>query len=165
MARKSSGCVVYRINEEKARMEILLVTSNSGKNWVFPKGGVEPDLSSRESAAKEVWEEAGVIGQVGQKLGKYRYMKNDQMQKVTMYAMRYERDAESWPEENLRERRWFSADKAMRKVNEFLKPFIHDVMKMKLNHDMQSVEIDFDELDGGVYVGTNHNVEDSSEEL
>lgn len=147
MSRKSSGCVVYRINEEKARMEILLVTSNSGKNWVFPKGGVEPDLSSRESAAKEVYEEAGVIGHVGQKLGKYRYIKNDQMQKVTMYAMRYEGEAKDWPEEHMRERRWFSVDKAIGKVSEFLAPFIRDVAKMKLDSEMKSFDIDFDKLD------------------
>lgn len=140
MARKSSGCVVYRINEELATMEILLVKSRQGKNWVFPKGGVEPDLTSRESAAKEVYEEAGVRGIVGQKLGMYRYVKNDQMQKVTMYAMRYTGEAADWPEEGLRERKWFAVEKAMNKVSEFLAPFIRDVMKMSLENEMKGLE-------------------------
>jgi len=125
--RKSSGCVVFRITESN-KIEILLVTSSNGKEWVFPKGGVEINLTERASAAKEVYEEAGVLGDVGQKLGTYRYFKNDQMQEVTMYAMQYTRDADDWPEANKRDRKWFKAEKAMEKVDQYLAPYIFDVL-------------------------------------
>jgi len=127
LTRKSSGCVVFRF-DENARIEILLVTSSSGKEWVHPKGGVELNLTERASAAKEVYEEAGVLGDVGRKLGEYRYVKNGQMQEVTMFAMQYTEDAADWPEADKRDRKWFSPKKAMNKVDQYLAPFIYDVV-------------------------------------
>jgi len=125
--RKSSGCVVFDVT--KRGIEILLVTSSSGKEWVFPKGGVEIDLTERESAAKEVWEEAGATGKVGMKLGSYRYIKNNQIQEVTMYAMQFTGWSHDWPEEGKRERKFFKARKAMEKVDPYLAPFIYDLMQ------------------------------------
>lgn len=134
MARKSSGCVVYRFNQDGiGELEILLVTNRSGKEWVFPKGGVEPDMTPRDSAVKEVYEEAGVTGIIGPKLGKYRYVKDGVMQKVNMYAMRYSNDTEDWPEQDIRTRQWFPIDRAEKKLNEFLVPFLHDLRKTVLD--------------------------------
>lgn len=132
MARKSSGCVVYRFNDEGA-LQVLLVTRSNLKDYVFPKGGIEPDLSARESAAKEVYEEAGVAGIVGAKLGKYRYVKDGVMQKVSMFAMQYTHDTEDWPEAEIRNRQWFDIDKAESKLDDYLAPFIHDLRKLLLN--------------------------------
>lgn len=132
MARKSSGCVVYRFNEEGA-LEILLVTRRNGKSWVLPKGGIEPDMSARESAAKEVYEEAGAEGIIASKLGKYKYMKDGVLQKVVMFAMRYTNDSPDWPEEHMRRRQWFPIDKAEKKVDEYLAVFIHKLRKETLS--------------------------------
>ena len=126
LTRKSSGCVVFNVTDGK--VEILLVTSSSGKEWVFPKGGVEMELTERASAAKEVYEEAGVVGDVGRKLGDYRYIKNGQIQEVAMFAMKYTGEAEDWPEANKRERKWFKPKKAIAKVDPYLAPFIWDVV-------------------------------------
>lgn len=126
LIRKSSGAVVFNITDAN-KIEILLVTSSSGKEWVFPKGGVELNLSARASAAKEVYEEAGVEGNIGMKLGDYRYIKNGQIQEVTMFAMQYTGEAADWPEENKRDRKWFSPKKAMSKVDPYLAPFIFDI--------------------------------------
>lgn len=134
LTRQSSGCVVYRITEE-GKVEFLLITSSNRGAWVFPKGGVELHLSERESAAKEVLEEAGIHGNVGIELGRYRYMKNDMLHEVTMYAMQYTHDAEVWEEEYKRERRWFKTKKAMEKLDPYLAPYIHDV-KMAIEADL-----------------------------
>lgn len=128
MARKSSGCVVYRFNDNN-EVEVLLVSNRSGKEWVFPKGGVEPHLTSRDSAIKEVWEEAGVEGQIGEKLGKYRYVKGGVLQKVTMYEMLYLGNTETWPEEDMRVRQWFDLEDSFKKVDAFLAPFLYDLKK------------------------------------
>jgi 8-oxo-dGTP pyrophosphatase MutT (NUDIX family) len=127
LTRKSSGCVVFKIDQ--GQVEILLVTSTSGKEWVFPKGGVEMNLTERASAAKEVYEEAGVLGEVGMKLGTCRYIKNGQIQLVTMFAMQYTGEAEDWPESTKRDRRWFKPRKAMAKLDPYLAPFVYDVME------------------------------------
>jgi 8-oxo-dGTP pyrophosphatase MutT (NUDIX family) len=44
--------------------EILLVTSRSAGRWIIPKGNIEPELTARESAAMEAYEEGGVKGHV-----------------------------------------------------------------------------------------------------
>lgn len=130
--RKSSGCVVYRHKDGK--LQFLIVSSSSGRDWVFPKGGVEAGMSKRDSAAKEVYEEAGVLGTVGPRLGEYRMLKGTTVNEVKVYAMKYEGKAEDWPERGLRKRVWLSASKACEAVGPYLAPFILDVVfNPKLN--------------------------------
>jgi 8-oxo-dGTP pyrophosphatase MutT (NUDIX family) len=45
-------------------MQVLLVTSRGSRRWIIPKGQPEPKLKPHQLAAKEAWEEAGLIGQV-----------------------------------------------------------------------------------------------------
>lgn len=124
--RKSSGCVIYK--ESKGEIKILLVTSSSGKDWVFPKGGIEARMTKRSSAAKEVYEEAGVEGEVGVKLGKYRAFRNNRISEVTVFAMQYTGETADWPEANRRKRRWFKPEQAMKALGPFLAPFVVDLM-------------------------------------
>ena len=46
---RQSGVIPFR--RRGAAIEILLITSRSGKRWVVPKGSVEPDLTPAESGA------------------------------------------------------------------------------------------------------------------
>jgi 8-oxo-dGTP pyrophosphatase MutT (NUDIX family) len=55
-----SAVIPYRLNNGK--LEILLVTSIKKKNWIVPKGYIEFNLTPFESAKKEAYEEAGVVG-------------------------------------------------------------------------------------------------------
>ena len=98
-------------------VEVLLVTSRSGKRWLIPKGIVEPGLSATESALREAWEEAGVRGELaGPPLGTYRYRKWGGHCTVTVHAMVVAEEALRWPEQEVRERRWFGAVEAARAV-------------------------------------------------
>lgn len=122
MSRKQSGCVVYRVHSGK--LELLLISSSSDKKWVFPKGGVESDLTKKQSAIKEVWEEAGVTGKIVDKLGEFRYVKDGKGQKVVMYSMKFKANTATWPEEGRRTRVWVSAKKARKMVKPELRVFI-----------------------------------------
>lgn len=125
IVRFSSGCVVYRLNHTASdTLEVLLVTSSSGKNWVFPKGGVELNMSERASAEKEVREEAGIIGIAGSKLSTYRYFKHGIMNQVTMYAMEMGTKAAVWDEQHKRLRKWFTVEQAL----ELLDPYLAAVL-------------------------------------
>ena len=42
--------------------EFLLVNTNGGSKWTFPKGAPEPRLSHSQAAEREAREEAGAIG-------------------------------------------------------------------------------------------------------
>jgi 8-oxo-dGTP pyrophosphatase MutT (NUDIX family) len=59
---EQSGVIPYRI--ENGQIEVMVITSSTGKRWVIPKGLIEPDMTPQDSAAKEAWEEAGLLGKV-----------------------------------------------------------------------------------------------------
>ena len=45
-------------------VEFLLVNTNGGAKWTFPKGTPEPSRSHSQAAEREAWEEAGVRGHI-----------------------------------------------------------------------------------------------------
>jgi 8-oxo-dGTP pyrophosphatase MutT (NUDIX family) len=56
------AAVCYRLRG--AAVEFLLVNTNGGSKWTFPKGDPMPSLSHSQAAQQEAWEEAGVRGSV-----------------------------------------------------------------------------------------------------
>lgn len=115
--RKQSGCVVFRKNKEISAIEILLVQKVEGEGWGFPKGGVQKDMTESESAVKETFEEAGVKGKLGKRLGEYIYRKDGKDQIVYLYPMRVNKEFEEWPEMKIRQRKWVSVDEAKTLTN------------------------------------------------
>lgn len=55
------AAICYRLGPRG--IEFLLVQTRGGR-WIFPKGGVERDLTLAQSAALEAFEEAGVHGRI-----------------------------------------------------------------------------------------------------
>ncbi|MBZ5721144.1 MAG: NUDIX domain-containing protein [Acidobacteriia bacterium] len=45
-------------------IDFLLVNTNGGGKWTFPKGDPEPNMSHSQAAQREAWEEAGVRGRI-----------------------------------------------------------------------------------------------------
>jgi len=56
------AAVCYR--RRGSSVEFLLVNTNGGSKWTFPKGDPEASLSHGQAAEREAWEEAGVRGQI-----------------------------------------------------------------------------------------------------
>jgi 8-oxo-dGTP pyrophosphatase MutT (NUDIX family) len=56
------AAVCYRRQGES--IEFLLVNTNGGGKWTFPKGAPEPAMSHSQAAEREAWEEAGVRGHI-----------------------------------------------------------------------------------------------------
>ena len=56
------AAVCYRVNGNG--VEFLLVNTNGGNKWTFPKGSPSSLLSHSEAAAREAMEEAGVRGTI-----------------------------------------------------------------------------------------------------
>ena len=103
---KQSAVIPYKKNGNK--IEVLLVTTRKKKKWIIPKGIIEENLTARESAIKEAYEEAGIKGNLlPHKLGKYSYRKWGGKCKVKVYGMEVTSLSEFW-EENFRERKWVS---------------------------------------------------------
>ena len=109
---EQSAVIPFRVNGNTP--EILVVTSQSGKRWIIPKGFVEPDLSPAESARKEAYEEAGVRGTVYSKeLGRYDYEKWGGICDVVVFPMKVEQELQNWPERMWRERKWVTIKQAL----------------------------------------------------
>lgn len=123
--RKQSAVVPWRFNKH-GELQVLLVSSSHSNKWGLPKGGVEPDMTKRKSAETEAYEEAGLLGNATKKLGKYAYVKGatGRPQKVDVYAMEVTRRLKEWPESERRERKWFSIEKARKKLPNALSPML-----------------------------------------
>ncbi len=112
---KQSGAIPYRVNNGK--IEILLITTRKFQDWVIPKGDIPNGMSAPDSAAKEAWEEAGVIGQIDvNELGTYKYRKQGKNYCVKMYLLPVEVLSEDYPEANQRKRQWVEVTEAIRQV-------------------------------------------------
>lgn len=110
-----SGVIPYRIRQGK--VEIALVTASSGPHWTIPKGHVEPEMSPEDSAAKEAYEESGLVGRVDSRcLGHYVYEKRGKLRQVDLFAMQVSKELKTWPEMLLRRRKWMTAEEAAGRV-------------------------------------------------
>ena len=103
---------------------VMLVTSRETHRWVLPKGWAEKRLTGPELAAKEAFEEAGLVGEVApDPVGSYVYLKRLPGGRalacdVDVFPMRVERLLDDWPERRQRERRWFTLAGAAMAVEE-----------------------------------------------
>lgn len=112
-----SAVIPYRIQD--AEIEVMLITSFKRKRWVIPKGVIESQLGAGESAAREAWEEAGLVGRVStSSIGSYAYDKWGGTCHVEVFLLLVEKVLEDWPEAGFRDRRWVSLTEAVRRVNE-----------------------------------------------
>lgn len=110
-----SGVIPFR--KKRKNIEVLIITSRNGKKWIFPKGIIEPDMTSEDSAAKEAFEEAGVEGKVYPKpVGAYTFTKWGDRCRVQLFTMKVKKILDSWPEASFRERKWVSVEEAKKLV-------------------------------------------------
>lgn len=126
--RLVAGCIPYKYTgaddtcngNTKQRLEVLMITSQSGPGLLFPKGGWENDETVEEAACREALEEAGVRGEIKGKLGSWKFRSKSHRDEYSpeglcraeMFAMCVTEQLESWPEQDARERKWLAIDEA-----------------------------------------------------
>lgn len=99
--------------------EVCLVTSRSGRRWVFPKGCVEPGQTPHDAARVEAWEEAGLVGTLrNEPIGTYTYEKYDMEHHVTVFLMWVSSEKSEWPERSVRRREWVPVKTALERIEE-----------------------------------------------
>ena len=104
---------------------VLLISKKRSTKWGIPKGRVPSHLGLAESAAKEAYEEAGVIGYVStSSVGMFRAKKaaanlpGDRIIEVWVYLLEVTDTLPEWPEKGKRETRWVSCETAARHLRE-----------------------------------------------
>ncbi len=122
----NQSCVIpFRISN--GSIELLLITSIKKQKWIFPKGFIEFNLSAFESAKKEAYEEAGVIGENETvELGSFDLKKKTRTSHVKIFSMEVTKELKDYPEKNLRKRKWFNVKDALANIeNSDIKNFVY----------------------------------------
>jgi 8-oxo-dGTP pyrophosphatase MutT (NUDIX family) len=105
-------------------IQVLLITSRETRRWVIPKGWPIKGMSSAKSAAREAFEEAGVVGKIAKApIGSFAYdkrLRNGRLQhvRVAVFALQVEREREAYLEKGQREKLWLPAAEAAERVEE-----------------------------------------------
>lgn len=105
-------------------IEVLLITSRRRRRWIVPKGWPDKSGSLAEAAAREAFEEAGVVGPVQREpVGTYSYQKvmpagYQVLCHVFVYPLLVVQHALSWQEQAERSMRWLSLAKAADQVDD-----------------------------------------------
>ncbi len=97
--------------------KLVLITSRKSERWIIPKGYVEKGLSPADSAAKEAFEEAGLIGSVHHiEAGQYRYRKFGKSFSVQVFPLFIETMLDEWDEMRDRQRKLVTPIEAIEMV-------------------------------------------------
>ncbi len=114
------AAVCYR--RRGAAVEFLLVNTNGGNKWTFPKGSPEPRLSHSQAAEREAAEEAGAIGTIESRHfhlyihSKGVFWQPGGVQEFVVKAFLMEIGQMRRPDEPQRKPTWFSAEEARQKL-------------------------------------------------
>jgi 8-oxo-dGTP pyrophosphatase MutT (NUDIX family) len=110
------AAVCYRRRGDN--IEFLLVNTNGGHKWTFPKGATERTMSHSQAAAQEALEEAGVRGIVEPKhfhlylYSKGVFWKPPGVREFVVKAFLMEVAEGNYPHEADRNPTWFSPEEA-----------------------------------------------------
>ena len=121
--RVQYGALPYRLSAG-SRLQFMLVTSRETRRWIIPKGWPKKGKSPRHSAAREAFEEAGVVGAIARRpVGTFSYEKRLRnggavVCQVRVFPLEVRRQNKQWPEKRERVVKWLSASQAAEKVKE-----------------------------------------------
>jgi 8-oxo-dGTP pyrophosphatase MutT (NUDIX family) len=111
---KQVGALPYRLAKD-GEVEVLLVTSRGTGQWIIPKGWPMDGFTDPQAAAREAYEEAGLLGEISYRsIGSYTYEKagkNSEMLfqfSVEVFLLKVDRQLAFWPEAQERRTAWVS---------------------------------------------------------
>ena len=152
------AAICYR--KRGAGVEFLLVNTNGGNKWTFPKGSPEARLSHSQSAEREAAEEAGAIGTIEPRHfhlyihSKGVFWQPGGVQEFVVKAFLMEVHQTRRPDEALRRPTWVSAEEAKQRLAKG--------REVKYAHELQAVidraleRIQFHSELWGTYPGTRN---------
>jgi 8-oxo-dGTP pyrophosphatase MutT (NUDIX family) len=116
----SAGGIVYkrfRDAKDKAQIKWLIVKPQGTDRWQFPKGKIDEGESSKDTAVREVKEEAGVEAKIITKVGNSQYffvLGSEKIYKhVTFFLMEYVNDTKLGHDNEVDEVKFLPFDKAV----------------------------------------------------
>jgi 8-oxo-dGTP pyrophosphatase MutT (NUDIX family) len=110
--------------ETESGLLVLLITTRGLGRWTIPKGWPKPGMPDSELAAREVFEEAGVTGEVSSRpIDTFLYTKRLHLFswvrcQVEVYPLHASCQHLVWPEQASRRSMWIEPSEAAAKVRE-----------------------------------------------
>ena len=129
------AAVCYRVRG--AAVEFLLVNTNGGSKWTFPKGAPDTRLSNSQAAEREAAEEAGAVGTIEPRQfhlyihSKGVFWQPGGVQEFVVKAFLMEVHQTRRPDEPMRHPTWFSPEEA--------KVRLAKGREVKYAHELQTV--------------------------
>jgi len=129
------AAICYR--KRGAGVEFLLVNTNGGNKWTFPKGSPEARLSHSQAAEREAAEEAGAVGTIEPRHfhlyihSKGVFWQPGGVQEFVVKAFLMEIHELRRPDEPLRNPTWFTPEEARRRLAKG--------REVKYAHEMEAV--------------------------
>lgn len=120
--RVQYAALPYRVRRD-GEVQIRLITSRETRRWVIPKGWPIKGLTPPKTAAREAYEEAGLVGVIAREaIGLYTYEKRLGVRSVLcdvlVFPFKVKRLLQKWPERFQRYGFWFSIETAAAAVQE-----------------------------------------------
>lgn len=116
-----AGAICCRQIGKDGPIEALLIASLRNGRWGIPKGHVEIGETTRQTAQREAFEEAGVTGHVEENVfGAFTYSKegNPNRFHVSVHVLIAKELAENFPEKNIRKARWVPIGTAVKDLDQ-----------------------------------------------
>lgn len=107
--------------DNRGEHRVMLVGSLRNGRWGLPKRHVGNDEDTVRAAAREAFEEAGIVGMVScDVFGTYLYFKDSTglRYRVTVHLLRVERRLNDFPESGIRRSHWCFIDDAIDLVSQ-----------------------------------------------
>ena len=121
--RMQYAALPYRSRQD-GEVQVRLITSRETRRWVIPKGWPMKGIAPHKTAAREAYEEAGLLGTIANTaIGLYVYDKRlPSLRCVTcdvlVFPLKVKRYLKKWPERAQRVGFWFSIEAAAAVVHE-----------------------------------------------
>jgi 8-oxo-dGTP diphosphatase len=114
------GGVVYRSRDD-GTIELLLIRKRDGY-WTLPKGKVRPGEPERDALVREVAEETGIAGEVGEQVRTVSYVtpnrRPPRRKVVTFYLFRAEQgEVRLSHDEGIVDARWVSLRRSQQRIH------------------------------------------------
>ena len=115
---KKVGVIPFQIID--GNITVLMVTSIRTQRWILPKGNLKSNESHKKGCLREAFEEAGIDGKILKDFPMTMVMPdkaeaNGEMP-VVFYPMLVKNQAETWPEQDRRQRKWMGLDAALAEI-------------------------------------------------
>ncbi|MBP2444261.1 NUDIX hydrolase [Rhizobium leguminosarum] len=110
-----AGAICFRRNG-RGEVKVLLVASRRTGRWGLPKGHVESSETSKSTAEREAFEEAGVKGALSPEVfGSFTYFKDNPScrYEVSVHLLEVRSISREFPEKDVRKTKWFRLQEAI----------------------------------------------------